>query len=140
MLKKCEQCGLEYDAKRSNSRHCGSKYRVTANRLSVTNVTDNSDVVTDTAENSDISVTSTLDSGSETEIGIEKHGKTYSGSDCDCGMCKNKVVNKSSKIINHGPWKSASDLKDNEINRVPIPGDDDYDGCMVYKDGAWSQN
>ena len=120
---KCISCGIEYKSKRSDSKYCSAKCRVTANRLSVTSVTDNPDTVTL--------------SGSS----IAEPVSTYAGGDdCGCGMCKNKVVNKSSKIINHGPWKSSSDLKDNEINRVPIPGDDDYDGCMVYKDGAWLQD
>ena len=122
MVKKCEQCGLEYDAKRSTSRFCSDKCKVSFNRnkVTVTNVTVNPDTVT------------------LSDVTLTHHVDTYTGgSDCGCGMCKNKVVNNSSKIINHGPWKSASELKENEINRVPIPGDVDYEGCMKFEGGAW---
>ena len=116
MIQNCEQCGLEYDAKRSTSRFCSDKCKVSFNRNKVTVTTDNPVTLSD--------------------VTLTRH--TYTGgSDCGCGMCKNKVVNKSSKIINHGPWKSASELKENEINRVPIPGDVDYEGCMKFEGGAW---
>lgn len=44
----CEQCGKEYESKRADSRYCGTKCRVTANRNKRNNVTDNAvPVVTD---------------------------------------------------------------------------------------------
>ena len=40
-MAKCEYCGKEYESKRADSKYCSPKCRVTANRLSVTDVTDN---------------------------------------------------------------------------------------------------
>jgi hypothetical protein len=118
---KCINCGIEYKAKRSTSKYCSDKCKLAYHR-----------VIDDTVKFDTVTASSS--------VTLTPHASTYTGGDdCGCGMCNNKVVNKSSKTINHGAWKSASELKDNEINRVPIPGDDDYDGCMVYKDGAWFQ-
>ena len=110
----CKQCNKEFEAKRADAVYCSANCRVTANRVTDKSVTDNPPVcVTD--------------------------NPYPGGPDCTCGMCKNKVINKSSKIINHGPYKTAANLKENEINRVPIPGDIDYAGvCHQDATGAWS--
>lgn len=50
----------------------------------------------------------------------------YGLSDCTCRHCKQAKTNKSSAVINHGPYKPASELGPNEINRVSLPGDIDY--------------
>ena len=50
--------------------------------------------------------------------------------DCNCLHCQTNRANGSRHSINHGPWKSAGELAANEINRVPLPGDVDYAGCV----------
>lgn len=48
--------------------------------------------------------------------------------DCDCGLCKSNRATGSRKKINHGPWKDVTELEQDELNRVTIPGDVDYRG------------
>lgn len=51
----------------------------------------------------------------------------YGQVDCECKQC---IINRrkgSKHLINHGPYKDISQLDDNEINRVSLPGDVDYE-------------
>lgn len=52
--------------------------------------------------------------------------------DCQCIHCRqaraNNITFSRNHIINHGPWKTASQLAKNEHNRVALPGDPDYVG------------
>jgi len=119
MLKKCNNCGIEYNAKRSDSLYCSAKCRQQSKRSSETN---KRDTVTD---NTVQSVTDNI-----------YHG----GPGCDCGMCQANRAKPPAqqKTINHGPYKTASGLQNNEINRVPVPGDKDYKGRMRQdKNGSW---
>ena len=43
--------------------------------------------------------------------------------DCSCRHC---VINRERFIINHGAYKPAHELADNEVNRIVFPGDADY--------------
>ena len=56
--------------------------------------------------------------------------ENYGQDDCQCGMCQcnRNQPDKKKKIINHGDWKPAHELEENEINRVAISGDEDYEG------------
>lgn len=47
---------------------------------------------------------------------------------CECEHCKTNRVNGRKHVINHGPWKPACKLVENELNRVSLPGDADYGG------------
>ena len=57
--------------------------------------------------------------------------KNYGKPNCECRHCQQARANKSKNSINHGPHKSASQLAKNEINRVSLPGDLDYDGVCL---------
>lgn len=46
--------------------------------------------------------------------------------DCECRHCRNNRASGLSKLINHGPYKPASELFSGELNRVALPGDVDY--------------
>src|SRR4030042_6371193 len=46
--------------------------------------------------------------------------------DCQCKHCQNTRASGSKFILNHGPYKRASELAGNELNRVSLPGDVDY--------------
>ena len=51
----------------------------------------------------------------------------YGQPDCECYHCRNNRKSGSKLIINHGAYKTAAQLADNEVNRVSLPGDVDYD-------------
>ena len=52
----------------------------------------------------------------------------YGRPDCECKHCQDNRAKDSRYILNHGPWKPARLLATNELNRVSLPGDADYDG------------
>ena len=56
--------------------------------------------------------------------------------DCQCRHCQQTKTRREQDqlIINHGPYKSRHKFGKNEINRVSLPGDSDYDGvCLSSK-------
>jgi len=55
----------------------------------------------------------------------------YGKDDCQCRHCRNNRKNGSKKVINHGPYKKWQYLAPNELNRVSLPGDPDYEGVWV---------
>jgi hypothetical protein len=70
-----------------------------------------------------------------TSAGYDTEGMTskalpanYGQPDCQCKHCRQNRANKSKLVINHGDYKKASELADNEVNRVTLPGDVDYEG------------
>ena len=46
--------------------------------------------------------------------------------DCECKDCLCNKYSGNKHVINHGAWKPAGELGENEINRVALPGDVDY--------------
>lgn len=65
----------------------------------------------------------------------------YSGGpDCGCQMCKNyRAKGKSTEFLNHGPpmWRhELAATHPDARNRVPLPGDKDYDGVALRIPGA----
>ena len=51
--------------------------------------------------------------------------------DCQCRHCQNNRSHGSRLVINHGPYKPASELSEGEVNRVSLPSDVDYAGCVA---------
>ena len=51
--------------------------------------------------------------------------------DCQCKHCQGVKTNSSKHLINHGKYKKASELAANELNRVSLPGDVDYEPQAV---------
>ena len=51
----------------------------------------------------------------------------YGQQGCECKHCQQSRSNKSKLVINHGDYKPANELAANEVNRVSMPGDSDYD-------------
>ena len=45
---------------------------------------------------------------------------------CECGHCQAVKNSGSHHTLNHGPYKTATQLSPSELNRVPLPGDVDY--------------
>ena len=62
---------------------------------------------------------------------IPARPENYGQPDCECQQCKTNRAKGNRHIINHGPWRPAAELRDNEINRVSLPGDVDYEGACV---------
>ena len=125
----CKQCGIEYEAKRSDSKFCSSKCRVTFNRLVVTFVTDNPDSVTLTqgsVTDSPVTVTGGMTPEGWSDILPANYGEE----DCACLHCQQ---NSGKKILDHGVYKDFSVLGENEMNRISLPGDVDYCGYMEVK-------
>jgi len=50
----------------------------------------------------------------------------YGQPDCECRHCQNNRRQNNRLLINHGPYKTAAELKSNEVNRQSMPGDADY--------------
>jgi len=110
-MSKCEQCGIEYEAKRADSRFCSDKCRKAAAR-------NNADkIIADTISPDKLSRTDNADKPAN-----------YGQPDCQCMHCQQNRSQPPArqKILNHGPYKAAPELADNEINRVSLSGDIDY--------------
>ena len=50
----------------------------------------------------------------------------YGQPDCICRHCMNNRAQGNRLTINHGPYKTAAQLKSSEVNRQSLPGDVDY--------------
>lgn len=46
--------------------------------------------------------------------------------DCCCQHCATVTCNGNKHKLNHGKWKPCNELDKKELNRVPLPGDEDY--------------
>jgi hypothetical protein len=97
------------------SKYCSDRCKVAYNRSkSVTDVTEKT-VTSKTVTNSTSAI------------------PNYGLADCQCNACQCNESKPPAKrlTINHGPHKSHSELMDNEVNRVSVPGEPDYRGVMV---------
>ena len=55
----------------------------------------------------------------------------FGGPECGCKMCHNyRARGKDTKLLNHGPYKPVSELAEDQLNRVSLPGDIDYQGYV----------
>lgn len=111
---KCMNCGKEFESKRATAKYCSAKCRKLAFQNDEVSVPENAK--SDIVENA-------------------KKPANYGQEDCECMHCQSKRTNKSNNIINHTGKPMAG-----QIMRQPLPGDVDYDGCMVKgEDGQWRQ-
>lgn len=67
---------------------------------------------------------------------MQKYPLNYGLSDCTCKHCQQNRVMSNKFTINHGAYKPAEQLATNEVNRVSMPGDIDYDGICTVE---WKQ-
>ncbi len=51
--------------------------------------------------------------------------------DCECKHCQYNRTYGNRFTLNHGAWKSVSELGKQEFNRVSLPGDVDYVGVAI---------
>ena len=64
----------------------------------------------------------------------------YSLEDCECKHCDWNRKTGGKHALNHGEYKDCSQLADNEVNRVSLPGDVDYDGLTWARMKATEAN
>ena len=57
----------------------------------------------------------------------------YGTDTCTCRHCQNNRAQGMRLTINHGPYKTAVELKGNEVNRQTMPGDADYEGVSRHE-------
>ena len=115
----CKQCGIEYDAKTQRSRYCSHRCRAISNKVAQPDFAQ--------PESSGVA----QPGGMTPEGWAENLPPRYGEPDCACLHCQQ---NDGKKVLNHGSYKRSSDLGENEINRVSLPGDVDYCGCMEVND------
>ena len=122
---------MSTEAQRAKTRERVKRYRDKAK--SVTEVTSESENVTVTP-----SVTPGL---TVTPEGPKrKVPANYSLEDCECKHCDWNRKTGGKHALNHGEYKDCSQLADNEVNRVSLPGDVDYDGLTWARMKATEAN
>ena len=57
--------------------------------------------------------------------------ENYGLDNCTCQHCLSNNANGHKHEINHGDYKPVNELARNELNRVCLPGDVDYNGCCL---------
>ena len=116
-MTKCEQCGIDIESKGNKpKRFCSDRCRMKTNRAKYQSEQALSEQVYEQLNN----MTMTPE-GPKSEV-----PRNYGLVDCECRHC---AVNRRigiKPIINHGAYKSGNEFADNEINRVSLPGDVDY--------------
>ena len=60
--------------------------------------------------------------------------ENYGLENCVCKDCQLNRASGNKRIVNHGKYKDVSQLADNEINRVSLPGDIDYQEEVICAD------
>ena len=119
-MKNCEQCGNEYAAKRSTSKYCSTLCR----KLAFQNKDENAKVGTlKTEEDRTLIMTP---EGPRLEVPAN-----YGLNNCECWHCAVNKRRGNKHVLNHGTYKDAAQLADNELNRLSLPGDVDYEGAVV---------
>lgn len=106
---KCEQCGTEFEAKRSTALYCSGKCRAIAGR--------------GWEKKKDEIVLSALDSAQpRPERALTMHER----------QCESNNEGRTRKhVVNTSPYKSFSELSEGESNHVSLPGDSDYVGVVT---------
>ena len=106
---KCEYCDKEHSRR---GKYCGDACKQAAYR------------------NKDTEQTVTDVTVEQTVTRPERYGHR----DCQCQHCINNRSKGSKHVLNHGEWKSISELGVNELNRVNLPFDVDYTSvCLDSK-------
>jgi len=70
------------------------------------------------------------------EVACNVTPANYGQPDCECRHCANNRAQNNRLLINHGPYKTAAELKSNEVNRQTMSGDADYEGIMRHEGGG----
>ncbi len=62
------------------------------------------------------------------KVGHKSDILNYGQPNCCCQHCQTNRANNNKHIINHGAYKRSHELGENELNRVALPGDVDFEG------------
>jgi hypothetical protein len=125
----CKYCGGLFEAKRVDALFCSDACRKAHKRIKSDIISDK--IKSDTVEDVRDNLTNRVQQKRLNEI------LNYGQPDCECKHCQQSRANKSKNTINHGDYKPASEMAKNEVNRVSLPGDTDYDGACKCIDGVW---
>jgi len=143
-MNQCKQCGSEYEAKRSDSQYCGPTCRSKASRCNsataspLSGATGNKEAIHATVNSATGNSTQPLHAqpvdpqAIADDVGVMPAYVVPAMSQHDRN-CAARGVN----VCNTGPWLPASELPSSTINRVSLPGDDDYQGVCVEHEGHW---
>ena len=117
---KCMNCNKENDSK---SKYCSDKCKVAYHRNKNRNKNRNT-VTAKTVTDVTIPDRNTL------PVTDALRPANYGQPDCECMMCTINSNKKRKLTINHDAHKHAGSLQIDEVNRVAIPGDVDYNGAV----------
>ena len=111
----CEQCGNEYEAKRSSSKYCSAKCRKLAFQ------DENAKPRNAKGENANSFAIGTVNPAPIVLVVTPEGPKpkvpdNYRLEDCACHHCEANKKRGHKHIINHGPYKDSTRLADNEID------------------------
>ena len=127
----CIQCGVEFEG-RGDKLTCSGRCKKAQQRLKGTNKGD----ITKGDKIEGVPVMA--DDPARISEAIALHNKifgdvgkpaNYGPLDCQCLHCQGSRA-RGKTTVNHGAWKPLAALGPNEVNRVSLPGDADYAGCV----------
>ena len=128
-MSKCMECGLEVESKGTKPvKYCSDKCRKAYGREKRRIIAQ--------AYRAEAIATGQV----ETDNLQTDKPANYGQPDCQCQHCQNVRAsgNPFKRVLNHGEYKTASQLDRNELNRVSLPGDADYDGVCLGSNAALS--
>ena len=133
----CRHCGKELEQKEGKKErlYCGDACRMAHKRTKGKSEQPKSEQIKNEQPNPN-----RRDNLQATEVQyIVERAKTipgFGGPNCECMHCRAIKSNGLNLTINHGPYKPAGELVENEVNRVAMPGDPDYIGVGVVDEAA----
>lgn len=136
-MAECVQCGGLYEAKRASSKYCSGSCRARAQRRAPTCAKD----VTLREKMAAAAMAKAVGPVLLGPEGVTQVIKSdiiapipnglpanFGQADCECRHCRANRANGSKLKINHDSNKTINKLGKNEVNRVALPGDVDYEG------------
>ena len=130
----CVICGKDSGKGKCCSSTCRSKLSRLKDKQSVANATVPKCCIEGVASLDGPSVTGSMDVVTLAMVDAAcgdklTHGlpDNYGQEDCQCQHCNTNRINGNRHVINHG-FQSTTHRRCNELNRVTLPGDVDYNG------------
>ena len=130
-MNKCKNCSKVIESKGTKPKQfcsdaCRKKWNRTQLQEQASKRTLQADELANGHEQTDKPVTEQV-----IEFNSEEKPDNYGAPDCTCKHCQANRSSGSKHILNHGAYKPVSELAPNELNRVSLPGDVDYEGHCV---------
>ena len=128
---KCLNCVKEATGR---SKYCSDKCKVSYNRNKKRNSVTETESVTDVYKSGADSLSTHHErfvAGGGKDNCLARLPANFGQPDCECKHCQYNRTYGNKFTLNHGVWKSVSELGKQEFNRVSLPGDIDYVGVAV---------